>query len=379
MVVRAAPAVNSVLVVGAGVAGLSAALSLARQGVRVEVIDQVPQWPETGAGLTLGAAALRALQQLGVLPEVMRRGHTHAGIQVCDSQGRPLRFISSPPLPDAQVPGAGGILRSVLHAILREEAARLGVPVRLGQQLRRVDSGPDAAQVQLADGSTQTWDLVVGADGLGSQLRQAHFPQADPVRFTGQGCWRVVLERPAEIANRHFFLGGPCKVGLTPVSPQQMYLFLLEHVPHKPWRDRATQHKVLRDLLAGYGGPLAAVREGLSADSDIVYRPLESHFLGECWHSGRVLLIGDAAHATTPQLAAGAAMGMEDGLVLGQELGRAQPLARALQAFMARRHARCKMVVENSLRIGELEVQGASPEQQTAVVDASLRALAQPI
>jgi 2-polyprenyl-6-methoxyphenol hydroxylase-like FAD-dependent oxidoreductase len=90
-------------------------------------------------------------------------------------------------------------------------------------------------------------------------------------------------------------------------------------------------------------------------------------------------LIGDAAHATTPQLAAGAGMGIEDGLVLAQELGSAQPLAQALQAFMARRHARCQMVVHNSLRIGELEVQGASPQEQTAVVDASLRLLAQPI
>ena len=373
-----APA-RQVLVVGGGLAGLAAALAMARRGLQVQVIEQLAQWQPSGAGLTLGAASLRALQQLGVLDEVVRRGHVHQGIQVCDVQGRPLRLITSPPLPDAQVPGAGGILRSVLHDILRSALASCGVAVRLGLRVQQLDLQDHAAQVQFSDGSQQRVDLVVGAEGLTSALRQEFFAQAAPPRFTGQGCWRVVLPRPAEIDNRHFFLGGRCKLGLTPVSAQQMYLFLLEHVPDRPWRDAATQHEVLRDLLQGYGGPLAQVREQLGPQSEVVYRPLEAHYLGPSWHRGRLLLIGDAAHATTPQLAAGAGMGLEDGLVLAQELGRAQPLPQALQAFMARRHERCQMVVHNSLRIGELEVQGASPQEQTAVVDASLRQLAQPI
>ena len=374
-----ATAVQHVLVVGSGVAGLSAAIALARRGVHVQVIDHVRQWQATGAGLTLGAATLRALQQLGVLDELMRLGHTHAGIQVCDVQGQPLRFIASPPLADAQVPGAGGILRSVLHDILLAEARRLGVEFQLGLSVDQLDQRNDSVQVRLTDGRTQAWDLVVGADGLSSALRARLFPEAAPVRFTGQGCWRVVLPRPEAIAHRHFFLGGPCKVGLTPVSSEEMYLFLLEHVPGNPWRDPATQHAVLAQLLAPYGGPLAEVRAQLGPQSAIVYRPLESHFLGELWQQGRVVLIGDAAHATTPQLAAGAGMGIEDGLVLGQELGQARPVPEALEAFMRRRYERCRLVVENSLRIGELEVQGASPQAQTAVVDASLQVLAQPI
>ena len=97
------------------------------------------------------------------------------------------------------------------------------------------------------------------------------------------------------------------------------------------------------------------------------------------WVNKKFALIGDAAHATTPQLAAGAGMGIEDGLVLGQELGRPQSLQQALQAFMQRRHERCRMVVNNSLRIGELEVEGASPEAQTDLVNTSLRLLAEPI
>jgi 2-polyprenyl-6-methoxyphenol hydroxylase-like FAD-dependent oxidoreductase len=372
-------AVRNALVVGGGLAGLSAALSLARHGVHVQVIDQAFAWPKSGAGLTLGAATLRALQQLGVLEQVMRRGHTHEGIQVCDVMGRPLRFIASPPLVDAEVPGAGGILRSVLHDILIEQAREQSISLQLGLSVSKLVMKTDAMEVHLSDGDVQHWDLVIAADGLSSHHRTTYFPQAQPAQFTGQGCWRVVLPRPTALTNRHFFLGGRCKLGLTPVSQDQMYLFLLEHVPTNPWRDPQTQHLILRDLLADYGGPFVEIRANLTPHSGIVYRPLESHFLGQVWHRDRLILIGDAAHATTPQLAAGAGMGIEDGLVLGQELGRSQSLQQALNAFMQRRHDRCRMVVNNSLRIGELEVEGASPEEQTTLVNTSLRLLAEPI
>lgn len=372
-------AVRNALVVGGGLAGLSAALSLARHGVHVQVIDQAFAWPKSGAGLTLGAATLRALQQLGVLEQVMRRGHTHEGIQVCDVMGRPLRFIASPPLVDAEVPGAGGILRSVLHDILIEQAREQSISLQLGLSVSKLVMKTDAMEVHLSDGDVQHWDLVIAADGLSSHHRTTYFSQAQPAQFTGQGCWRVVLPRPTALTNRHFFLGGRCKLGLTPVSQDQMYLFLLEHVPTNPWRDPQTQHLILRDLLADYGGPFVEIRANLTPHSGIVYRPLESHFLGQVWHRDRLILIGDAAHATTPQLAAGAGMGIEDGLVLGQELGRSQSLQQALNAFMQRRHDRCRMVVNNSLRIGELEVEGASPEEQTTLVNTSLRLLAEPI
>lgn len=367
------------LVVGAGVAGLSAAIAMARRGIEVDVIDHVSVWKPSGAGLTLGAAGLRALQQLGVLGEVMRRGHTHDGIQVCDVQGQPLRFIRSPDLPDAQVPGAGGILRSVLQDILLSQAQQSGVVLQLGLTVMELAFTPDQVQAKLSQGGVRTYDLVVGADGLSSAMRSRYFLQAPQVRFTGQGCWRVVLPRPSGLNNRHFFLGGRYKVGLTPVSDDQMYLFLLEHVPYNPWRDPADQVDILRQLLCGYGGVLADVRNQLDDHTQVVYRPLEAHFLGKTWHHERLLLIGDAAHATTPQLAAGAAMGMEDGLVLGEELARPHTLAQALEAFAARRYHRCRLVVESSLRIGGLEVSGASPEAQTQVVDAALHALAQPI
>jgi 2-polyprenyl-6-methoxyphenol hydroxylase-like FAD-dependent oxidoreductase len=158
-----------------------------------------------------------------------------------------------------------------------------------------------------------------------------------------------------------------------------MYLFYLEHVPGNPWREPSRQHVLLQGLLGEYGGVLAGVRDALGPQSRIVYRPLEAHVLGGGWFKGRAILIGDAAHASTPQLASGAGMAAEDGIVLAQELSRGDSVPAAFEAFMRRRFERCRMVVENSMEIGRLEMSGAPAAEQTAVVARSLAALAAPI
>lgn len=369
-------AASNALIVGGGVAGMSAAIMLRQAGLDVRLIDLAADWKMAGAGLTISASTLRAFKTIGILDRVAVLGHTHAGIRVCDVNGVPVRTLTSPPLPDADVPGAGGILRPVLHKILSERLRELAVPVRLGLTVSRLEQAGARAAVTLSDGTSEVYDLVVGSDGLFSGMRKLLFPNAATPAFTGQACWRLVIPRPPEIDTRHFYLGGPVKVGLTPVSPDEMYLFLLEHVPHNPWRDPQTQHEDLRQLLMPYGGILATIREGLSAASNIIYRPLEGHLLRHDWWSGNAILIGDAAHATTPQLASGAGMAVEDGIVLADEIGRANSVAEAFRGFMRRRYERCRMVVENSLEIGRLEVSGAPAIEQTAVVERSLRALA---
>ena len=123
-------------------------------------------------------------------------------------------------------------------------------------------------------------------------------------------------------------------------------------MPEERWPE------LLAEQLRGFGGALGAVRDSLDASARINYRPLEKLLLPPPWHRGRVILIGDAAHATTPHLASGAGLAVEDALVLGECLDvRAWRSSDALQRFAARRYERCRMVVENSVRLGELEMQ----------------------
>jgi 2-polyprenyl-6-methoxyphenol hydroxylase-like FAD-dependent oxidoreductase len=371
-------AAGSALIVGGGVAGMSCAIMLRRAGIEVSLVDLDPQWRVAGAGITITASTLRAFKTIGILERVMEEGHTHDGIRVCTVDGGLLEEVRSPPL-DVDIPDAGGILRPVLHKILSDRTKALGAHVKLGVTVEWLDQDGDGVAVQLTDGTHGRYDIVVGSDGIFSKVRQLLFPGSPKPQFTGQACWRLMTARPEEIDRRHFFLGGPVKCGLTPVSKIEMYLFLLEHVPDNPWREPREQHIVLRKLLQGFGGVLARVRDELSEASRIVYRPIEGHILRRDWFKGRAILIGDAAHASTPQLASGAGMAAEDGIVLAQELQRCAAVEEAFRGFMMRRYERCRLVVENSLEIGRLEMTQAPPEQQTAIVARSLQALAAPI
>jgi 2-polyprenyl-6-methoxyphenol hydroxylase-like FAD-dependent oxidoreductase len=159
-----------------------------------------------------------------------------------------------------------------------------------------------------------------------------------------------------------------------------MYLFITEPRPVNEHLEPATFVDRMRALLAGFPAPeLQAISAGLGPHSQIVYRPLEGLLMPRPWFSGRVVLIGDAVHATTPHLASGACIGIEDAIVLAEEFVRHAEVANALAAFQERRWERCRMVVENSARLGEIEIAGGDKEEHARIMRASLIALAEPI
>jgi 2-polyprenyl-6-methoxyphenol hydroxylase-like FAD-dependent oxidoreductase len=372
------PGIQRVLIVGGGIGGMSAAIALSRLNIYVELIDLDPNWKVYGAGITITGPTLRAFKALGVLDDIQAHAYTGEGIQICDSEGVHLRRLPTAMPKEDGVPGSGGIMRPALHRILANRVKSSHALVKLGlsvKALREDDSGVD---VVFSNDTTGRFDLVIGADGLFSTIRLQIRPDAPPPEYTGQSIWRTVVARPAEIDCRHFFLGGPHKVGLSPVSASEMYMFVLENCPKREPRSGAAQAEALRGLLGSYGGILAEIRGSLRADAPIILRPLEAFLLERPWHSRRALLIGDAAHPTTPQLASGAGMAVEDALVLADEVPKHQSVEALMRAFMHRRYERCRLVVQNSLAIGRLEQSGAPIGDQTKLVEDSLRALAVP-
>jgi len=367
-----------VLIVGAGIAGMSATIALRRNGVAVDLIDIDPDWKVTGAGLTITGPTLRAFRQLGVYDEIAAQGYVGEGIRVCGVDGEPIRDIPTPIPPEAGVCGSGGIARPVLHKILSSRVLAGGVHPRLGVAVEQITQDGDGVDVTFSDGTADRYDLVVGADGIFSRTRDQIFPNAPGPEYTGQSVWRTFVPRPAGVDRRHYFLGGKVKVGWTPISATQMYLFVVERTPQEI-REPHELPGILVDLLEPYGGYMRQIRESISEDIEIVFRPLESFYLPSPWHSGRVILIGDAAHPTTPQLASGAGIAIEDALVLAEELAAHGSVAETFDAFTARREERCRFVVESSIEIGRLEQRQAPPEAQTAVVERALAKLVEPV
>lgn len=373
-------ALKKALIVGGGFSGMAAAIELRKRGIEVDLIEIDPQWRSYGAGISLGGATLRAFGVLGILERFLQRGYAADGVDLYTPHGGHLAQLPTPRIAGDNVPGGAAIMRPVLAKLMAEATLEAGVNVRLGCSFTSLTQDDDGVEVELTDGGKHRYDVVIGADGLYSRMRALLFPDAPLPRYSGQGVWRAVLPRPADLVRPAMWLGPKVKTGVNPVSESELYLFVTEdreincHIP------LAEQPEMLRALLAPFPAPLMQqIRDQIGPDSQVIYRPLESLLLPHPWYRGRVVLIGDAVHATTPHLASGACIGIEDGLVVAEELGRAASVDEALRRFQERRYERCRMVVDNSDRLGVIEINGGDKQEHAAIMRASMMALAEPI
>jgi len=378
------PVVNKVLVVGGGIAGMCAAIELRKRGLAVDLVEIDAEWRVYGAGLTISGPTLRALRTVGVLDAVMAQGAVWEGLDFCDASGARVMQMALPACVGAEdLPPTGAIMRPVLARILAHATRVSGTRVRLGTTFSAIAQDTAGVDVAFSDDTHGRYDLVVAADGLHSRLREAMFPDAPTPCFTGQGSWRAVVPRTVERAR--MCVGAQTKVGMNPVSESEMYLYCLdtrttnEHIPTAQWPS------MLVRLLAEFGGDVAVIRRGFDHGhldaSRIVYRPLEGLLVPAPWHRGRVVLIGDTAHATTPHLAMGAGLAVEDAVVLAEELSReaAASLDDALSRFAERRFERARLVVQSSLRLGEIEQSGGSRDEHSQLMRSALGAVSAPI
>lgn len=373
-------AAQRILIIGGGFSGMSAAIELRKRGADVDLVEIDPGWRSYGAGISLGGATLRAFRTLGILDAFLAQGSASDGVHICAPHGPRLSELPTPRIAGADVPGGGAIMRPVLARILAEATRASGTQLRLGCTFTAIEQDAERVEVSFTDGQRQRYDLVIGADGLYSKVREAVFPAAAKPRYSGQAVWRAVLPRPPEIETTTIWMGPQVKPGVNPVSATEIYLFVTEPRPSNDHVDPATFVGHLRGLLDGFAAPtLRALREQIGPGSQIVFRPLEGLLMPRPWSRGRVVLIGDTVHATTPHLASGACIGIEDALVLAEELGRGPDLTGALAAFERRRWERCRMVVENSARLGEIEIAGGDKQEHGRIMRESLMALAQPI
>ena len=355
-------AIQRVLIVGAGLGGLSLALSLRRAGIEADLVEIEPELHAAGAGITLNGASLRAFASLGLLDEIKRHGHCHDGRRVYDGKGKLLFSSPAERLLGPDIPNGAGILRPVLHRIVHDAAVAAGASIRFGTSVASLNQSDDGVEVRSSDGISDRYPLVVGADGIASTIRGFIFPNTPKPRYTGQGCWRAVLPKPADIETPCTFMGRDHKAGLNPISNEEMYLYLLQHVPDNRWMPPAEWPALLAAELGEFDGLLAEIREDLGPASRVNYRPLEKLLLDPPWHRGRIVLIGDAAHATTPHVGYGAGLAIEDAIVLAELLPEPAPLDELLERFVKRRFGRCRTVVEGSARLGELEMERAPAE-----------------
>ena len=372
--------VSKVLIIGGGFSGMSAAIQLQKQNIETHLVELDPEWQADGAGISIGGATLRAFETLGILEEFLVQGSTQEALEIYAPMGKLLAKIPTPKLEGSNVPTGGAIMRPVLARIMSQKVVEAGTQVRLGYTYTSIDADADGVTVSFADGSSDRFDLVIAADGIYSDTRKRILPEAPEPTYSGQGVWRAVLSRPKEAKNTMMWMAEHLKTGINPMSKDEVYLFLTEDKKEKQHVPSEQLVETLKGLLNAFPDPVVQkMRDQIDESSQVVLRPIEGMLAPLPWHRGRVVLIGDTVHATSPHLASGACIGIEDAIVLADELSKHDSIDAALTAFGERRWERCRMVVENSGRLGQIEIDGGDKAEHASIMRESMIALAQPI
>lgn len=358
--------IASVLVVGAGFAGLSAAISLAQQGFAVTLLERSERLAE-GAMITLSNRAPDALAALGVLQETMAVAHAEREhtvyFNLFDDAGQ---RVEVPDLArrDDDLPIYLFVYRPDLAGILSERAASLGVSIRRGVGVTDVvDTGRDVS-VELSNGQRESYDLVVAADGSASAIREKLFPGRVKPHYSGNMSMRW-MKRGAPQGMDGSYVNAQSHALFIHGIPERDMVYIAAGVDmENRFVGREEGLELFRAALDEFSAPrvheLAALVED---DDEIIVRPYTFHNLPAPWHRGRVLLVGDAAHSMSAHLGAGGVMALEDGVVLGQELGRGGgDLDATLLRFAQRRALRTYVAVDACRQMLDLQVNYQAPQ-----------------
>lgn len=366
------------LIVGGGIGGMAAAISMAQRGLNVTLIDLDPEWRVYGAGITITGPTLRAYRRLGMLDAIKAQGAIYNKNRLFRFDGTHMLDLDEPVIEEG-LPATGGIMRPVLHRIMQAKLREYPVEVRLGLTVIALENEADSVNVTFSDGSTDRFSLVVGADSVSSCVRDIAFPHMAPAVPTGQGCWRISMRKPPGLEMGEFFLGHENPCGITLCGPDNIYMWML--TAHEQREEYLTDEELfvrLKSLLKDFGGSAGWIHDNMTCDDWINYRPLAAALQPLPWYNGRIVLLGDAVHATTPHLASGAGMAVESGIVLAEELAAADSVAAALEAYEERRFERCRDVIDTSVAVGQLQLEHGPPEEHARLLEGALGRLNEP-
>jgi len=352
------------IIIGAGIGGLTAAIAMRQAGIQASVYESKSEVRLNGAGLGLGPNAVKALELLGLGESLQRAGMPVKQVQILSQEGKVLSRMGGA---DDRNKNAGPEQVTVLRADLLGflvDALGAGEAVHTGKTCVDFEQGEDGVTVKFEDGSTEKADLLVGADGIRSMIRGKLFPEAKP-RYSGYTCWRTVVQADSALRyDRELFTetwGSRGRFGIVPLSGDRVYWFACMNAP---CNDPVMKRVAIADLaqrFSGYHSPISDLLE-LSRQEAILHHDIEYLPPIKQFGRGRVVLIGDAAHAMTPNMAQGAGQAIEDALFLTEHICRWPDFASALKGYEGDRISRTGTITRMSGRIGRMaQLEGRLP------------------
>ena len=340
-----------VLIVGGGIGGLTLAIALAQKGHVARVLERSRTLAPAGAGLALQPNAMTVLAALGLADAIAAAGQWVARAAILDRDGRALGAELDMTSLGARF-GAPvvAIHRARLHGVLRDVVGEAALT--LGTEVVHVESSVSSATVRCQDGLSFDADIVVGADGLRSIIRRQLLEDGEPI-YSGYTSWRGVTRSGAgpELTRMTESWGAGERFGMVDIGHGEIYWFAVADAPQGA-RDLDARAELLQ-RFAGWHEPIRAVFEATEPDR-IIRTDISDRDPVTRWHSGRVVLLGDAAHPMTPNVGQGACQAIEDAAVLADELSQSADAREALVNYERRRVTRANGIVMRARRLGQI-------------------------
>ncbi len=359
---------------------MTAAIALGRRGIASEIVELATDWRPAGIGIGLQSPPMRALRELELLEPLLERSEHHAVINMMRPDG-----VKVAEMPQMNVLGAGDppfitMSRMTLHEVLELPLRQIGVRVRLGVTVSGVIEQAGEAEVTFTDGRTVRYDLVVGADGVNSTVRPMLLANSPVPVYAGQVIWRLDVRRPHALERYTMMIGRETRIGLVPISSARAYIWMLDSSAGPDRPPAAQLVDMLQERLAAYAFVVPEVAAQITEPAQIDFRALQWLLLDPPWGRGRAVLIGDAAHATTPHMAWGVGLAIEDAVVLAELAAAGAEGPELTRRLSERRFERCRMVVEGSLQLSRWEREPDAPgADPTRLIRETFAALAAPI
>ncbi|HEY0320848.1 MAG TPA: FAD-dependent monooxygenase [Pyrinomonadaceae bacterium] len=344
--------IKRVIIIGGGIGGLCAAISLRRIGLDVAVYEQAEELRAIGAGLTIWANAIKALRKLGVAGEVIKAGSKIERGELRTSTGRVLSRTHTGELEQRFGEPTVAIHRADLHEILL--GALPPGTVRLNAKCIRFEEDEAGVSVHFSDGQMDRGQLLVGADGIHSVVREQLFPEVK-LRYSGYTTWRGVVETldEAALGTTSETWGCGARFGIVRIDRERIYWFSTANVPPGQRLSPAESKSYLLEHFKDWHHPVKLLIESTPAEH-ILHNDIYDIAPMKKWCRGRIALLGDSAHPTTPNMGQGACMAIESSLALARCLRQTDDLAASLRRYERERMPRTAWITNQSWRIGRI-------------------------
>jgi 2-polyprenyl-6-methoxyphenol hydroxylase-like FAD-dependent oxidoreductase len=338
-------------ILGGGICGLSTAIALKNIGIRAAVYESAPQFRPLGAGLLLAANAVRGFQKIGIAEKIVARGRLLSTFSILDDRGRTITVADTTAIGKKYGLHNFAIHRADLHEALAAELDP--AQIHTGKRATGFSKNGEKTIVQFDDGTTCETDFVLAAEGIHSAIRRQLLPELNP-RYAGYTCWRAVVDAgPVSQDFASETWGAAGRFGIVPLADNRMYWFAVVNAPQNDPTMRGFGAADLQRLFGNYHESVPQLL-AQTRDEDLIWNDIIDLKPLPQFAFGNILLLGDAAHATTPNMGQGACQAIEDAVVLAEELAKNQDPVAAFLAFEKRRLKRTRFIVEGSWSLGKI-------------------------